>query len=196
MRSLLTFSRLIDTLNERIGKTTAWLVLIAVLLSAGNAVARKLFDTSSNAFLELQWYMFAAIFLLGGGYTLLKQEHVRIDLIYGRFSRRTQIAIDLFGTVFFLLPFALLLLWLSWPYFLGAWQSGESSPNPGGLILWPVKLLIPTGFLLLLLQGSSEFIKRIAFLAGQAPDPALAHEKSGELDPIAALQTTTMRSTP
>jgi len=188
MHSLLTLSRLIDALNERVGKAIAWLVLAAVLVSTGNAIARKTLDFSSNAFLELQWYMFSAIFLLGGAYALLKQEHVRIDILYSRFSRRTQVALDIFGTLLFLLPFALLILWLSWPFFLDALRSGEHSPNPGGLLLWPAKLLIPSGFLLLLLQGGSEFIKRVAFLAGMAPDPSIAHEKPAEPGLVESIQ--------
>jgi TRAP-type mannitol/chloroaromatic compound transport system permease small subunit len=171
LQALLALSRLIDTINDRLGKAAAWLVLVAVLISSGNAVLRKAFGFSSNAFLEMQWYLFAAVFLIGGGFTLLRQEHVRIDLIYNRFSRRTQIYIDIFGTLFFLLPFALLLTRLSWPFFLGAWQSGEHSPNAGGLLLWPVKLLIPIGFALLSAQGLSEIIKRLAYLNGLAPDP-------------------------
>jgi TRAP-type mannitol/chloroaromatic compound transport system permease small subunit len=171
LQALLALSRLIDTINDRLGRAAAWLVLVAVLISSGNAVLRKAFGFSSNAFLEMQWYLFAAVFLIGGGFTLLRQEHVRIDLIYNRFSRRTQIYIDIFGTLFFLLPFALLLTWLSWPFFLGAWQSGEHSPNAGGLLLWPVKLLIPIGFALLSAQGLSEIIKRMAYLNGLAPDP-------------------------
>jgi len=168
---LLVISRLIDGLNERIGRVAPWLVLAMVLLSSGNALVRKIFDSSSNAYLEGQWYMFAALFLLCGGYTLLRQEHVRIDVIYSRFSRRTQVWIDVLGTLLFLLPFALLLLFLCWPYFLDAWNSGEISANAGGLTQWWVKLFMPLGFLLLALQGGSELIKRLAFLAGQAPDP-------------------------
>lgn len=168
---LLAISRLIDALNERIGRLIPWLVLAMVLLSAGNALVRKIFDSSSNAYLEGQWYMFAALFLLGGGYTLLKQEHVRIDVVYSHFPRRIQVWIDILGTLLFLLPFALLLLFLCGPYFLDAWRSGEVSANAGGLTLWWVKLFMPLGFLLLALQGGSELIKRAAFLAGQAPDP-------------------------
>jgi TRAP-type mannitol/chloroaromatic compound transport system permease small subunit len=182
LQPLLTLARLIDATNHFLGKSAAWLVLVAVLLSAGNAVMRKAFGFSSNAFLELQWYLFAAVFLLGGGYTLLKQEHVRIDLLYNRFARRTQIYIDLFGTLFFLLPFALLMLCLSWPFFWGVWQSGERSANAGGLILWPVKLLVPVGFALLAAQGISEAIKRVAYLRGMAPDPATQLEKPAELE--------------
>ncbi|MCK9284351.1 MAG: TRAP transporter small permease subunit [Rhodocyclaceae bacterium] len=182
MDALTALSRLIDAANARIGRLACWLVLAAVLVSAGNAVMRKAFDLSSNAWLELQWYMFAAIFLLSGGHTLLKQEHVRIDVIYSRFSRRTQIWIDLFGTLFFLLPMALLMLWLSWPFFAEALHSGERSVNAGGLILWPVKALMPLGFALLALQGISEFIKRLAFLRGEGPDPAPGSERMAELE--------------
>lgn len=188
LQALLKLAHLIDAINDRIGRLSAWLVLAAVLLSAANAVLRKAFDISSNAFLEMQWYMFAAIFLLGSAYTLLKQEHVRIDIVYSRFSRRTQVGIDIFGTLFFLLPFSLLLTWLSWSFFVGAWQSGEYSPNPGGLLLWPAKALIPVGFALLVVQGLSELIKRIAFLTGRAPDPALAHERPAELELAVVLQ--------
>lgn len=182
LQALLALSRLIDAINDRLGKITAWLVLVAVLISAGNAVLRKAFGYSSNAFLEMQWYLFAAVFLIGGGFTLLRQEHVRIDLLYGRFSRRTQIRIDIFGTLFFLLPFSLLLTFLSWPFFYGAWQSGELSANAGGLILWPVKLLIPVGFALLSAQGISEIIKRLAHLSGLAPDPGAHPDKPAELE--------------
>jgi TRAP-type mannitol/chloroaromatic compound transport system permease small subunit len=178
LQALLRLSRFIDAINDRLGKAAAWLVLIAVLISAGNAVLRKAFGFSSNAFLEMQWYLFAAVFLIGGGFTLLRQEHVRIDLLYNRFSRRTQIYIDIFGTLFFLLPFALLLTRLSWPFFYGAWLSNEHSPNAGGLILWPVKMLIPLGFALLSAQGISELIKRIAYLQGVAPDPAVTADTS------------------
>ena len=190
MKVLLGLSRLIDGLNERIGKLACWLVLAAVLVSAGNAVVRKVFDTSSNAFLEGQWYMFATLFLLSGGYTLLKQEHVRIDVIYLRFSRRTQVGIDLFGTILFLLPMSLLMLYLSWPYFTNAFISGETSANAGGLIQWPVKMMMPVGFTLLALQGVSEIIKRIAWLNGLAPDPGVKeHNKPAELELAEAIIT-------
>lgn len=182
MQALLALSRLIDATNMFLGKSVAWLVLVAVLLSAGNAIVRKAFGYSSNAFLEMQWYLFAALFLIGGGFTLLRQEHVRIDLLYNRFSRRTQVGIDIFGTLFFLLPFALLLAWLSWPFFWEAWQSGERSANAGGLILWPAKLLVPLGFALLAAQGFSEAIKRVAYLLGHAPDPGLSAAKPTELE--------------
>ena len=171
MKALLALSRTIDTLNDRIGRAVYWLVLLAVLISAGNAIVRKAFDMSSNAYLEIQWYLFSAVFLLCAGYTLLKNEHIRIDVIAGRFSRRTQTWIDVLGTIFFLLPLVALILYESVPWFLRAWQSQEVSPSAGGLILWPAKILVPMGFSLLGLQGLSELIKRIAFLQGLIPDP-------------------------
>ena len=190
MRGLLGFSRLIDGLNQRIGKLASWLVLAAVLISAGNAIVRKVFDTSSNAFLEAQWYLFATLFLLSGAYTLLKQEHVRIDVIYLRFSRRTQVGIDIFGTVLFLLPMSLLMWYLCWPYFTNAFTSGETSANAGGLTQWPVKMMMPLGFALLALQGVSEIIKRIAWLKGLAPDPGVKeHNKPAELELAEAIIT-------
>ena len=150
-------------------------VLIAVLVSAANAIVRYGFDTSSNAWLELQWYLFSAVFLLCAGYTLLRNEHIRIDIIFGSFSRRTQVWIDVFGTVFFLLPMAIMILVLSWPMFVGSYRIHEYSSDAGGLLRWPVKLLIPVGFLLLALQGVSEIVKRIAFLLGYIPDPSERH---------------------
>jgi TRAP-type mannitol/chloroaromatic compound transport system permease small subunit len=168
---MLSLSRVIDGINERVGKTVLWLILIVVAISAGNAVFRYLFDWSSNAYLEIQWYLFSAIFLLMAGYVFKRNEHIRIDILAGRTSPRTQNWIDVFGIVLFLLPFALLTLYLSWPVFTNAWTSGETSPNPGGLIRWPVRLLMPVGFLLLVLQGVSELIKRIAFLTGNGPNP-------------------------
>jgi len=171
MRALLALSRGIDALNERVGRIVLWLVLAMALLSSMNAIARYLFNRSSNAWLEMQWYMFAAIFLLCAGYTLLHNEHIRIDVVSSRLSRRTQIWIDIFGTLFFLLPMALLILRLSWPIFMNAWASGEMSSNAGGLIRWPARMLVPLGFALLSLQGISELIKRIAFLQGLIPDP-------------------------
>lgn len=176
MRALLAISRLIDAINERVGRTVYWLVLAAVLLSAGNAIVRKVFSMSSNAWLEMQWYLFSAVFLLAAGYTLLRNEHVRIDVIAGRFPARTQAWIDVFGTIFFLLPMALLFLWLSWPVFVRTYVHQEISSNAGGLLLWPARLLVPVGFALLSLQGVSELIKRIAFLAGAAPDPIARHD--------------------
>jgi TRAP-type mannitol/chloroaromatic compound transport system permease small subunit len=171
VKALLALSRVIDTINENVGKAVYWLVLAAVLISTANAVVRKAFDMSSNAYLEVQWYLFSAIFLLCAGYTLLKNEHIRIDVVAGRFSKRTQTWIDVLGTLFFLFPMVALILYESWPWFVRAWNSGEVSPSAGGLILWPAKILVPIGFVLLALQGVSELFKRIAFLAGAGPDP-------------------------
>ena len=171
MKTLLALSRLIDALNERVGRLVYWLVLAAVLVSAGNAIMRYAFNLSSNAWLEIQWYLFSAVFLLCAGYTLLHNEHIRIDVIAGRLSKRAQTWIDIFGCVFFLLPMALVIMWLSWPVFMDAYTRHEMSGDAGGLVRWPVKLLIPVGFFLLALQGVSELIKRIAFLLGLIPDP-------------------------
>jgi TRAP-type mannitol/chloroaromatic compound transport system permease small subunit len=167
MKALLALSHGIDVLNERVGRTVAWLVLVTTLVSAANAGMRYTFNMSSNAWLELQWYLFAAIFLLAAGYTLKHNGHVRIDILYGWLSERTRAWIDLLGALLFLLPFSLLLVWFSWPGFADALQHGEMSPDAGGLLRWPVRLLIPLGFALLALQGISEIIKRVAFLRGQ-----------------------------
>lgn len=181
MNALIALSRAIDALNSRIGRTLAWLVLAAVIVSAINAVVRKAFDMSSNAFLEVQWYLFSGVFLLCAAWTLQLNEHIRIDVVYGKFSRRTQIGIDLFGTFFFLFPACILVLEQSIPWAYRALASGEVSPSAGGLILWPAKILVPLGFILLFLQGISEFIKRVGFLKGLCPDPALkVGEKSAE----------------
>ena len=181
MNALLPLSRLIDRINEFIGRHTSWLVLIAVLVSATNAVVRKAFNNSSNAFLEIQWYLFAGVFLLAAGYTMLRQEHVKIDVILGRFERRTQVKIEIFGILVFLFPFVIEVLNLGIPFFLQGWRSGEMSSNAGGLIRWPVYALIPIGFTLLGLQGVSELIKRLAFLADRGPDPAQkVHAKTPE----------------
>jgi TRAP-type mannitol/chloroaromatic compound transport system permease small subunit len=169
MKALLALSRAIDVLNERVGQAVAWLVLATTLVSAANAGMRYAFGMSSNAWLELQWYLFAAIFLLAAGYTLKHNGHVRIDILYGRLSERAQAWIDLLGALVFLLPFSLLLVWFSWFGFADAWQHGEMSPDAGGLLRWPVRVLIPLGFALLALQGISESVKRIAFLRGQIP---------------------------
>ncbi|MGB8337512.1 MAG: TRAP transporter small permease subunit [Burkholderiales bacterium] len=177
MESLLSFSRIVDRINERIGLFARWLVLLAVFISALNAVVRKVFNTSSNAFLEIQWYLFAGIFLLCAAYTLYKNEHVRIDVISSRFSPRVLAWIDIFGTLFFLLPMAILIMWLSWPMFMSSLNSGEHSSNAGGLLVWPVKLLLPVGFFMLSLQGLSELIKRIGFLQGKIPDPGIKRQE-------------------
>jgi len=175
MNFLLRLSHAIDWLNERVGRIIYWLVLIMVLISAGNATSRYALNIASNAWLELQWYLFAAVFLLCSGYTFLHNEHIRIDVISSRFSRRTQIWIDIFGTVVFMLPTTGIILWLSWPVFVNAWTSGETSMNAGGLIRWPVRFLVPAGFFLLTLQGISELIKRVAYLKGLIPDPVEHH---------------------
>jgi TRAP-type mannitol/chloroaromatic compound transport system permease small subunit len=176
MQAMLGIARAIDALNERVGRTVYWLVLAMVLLSAGNAIVRKVFSVSSNAYLEGQWYLFSAVFLLCAGYTLLKNEHVRIDIIAGRLTPKTQAWIDILGTIFFLMPMAILIMALSWPYFMRAYTEHEISGSAGGLILWPARLLLPIGFALLVLQGFSELIKRIAFVAGKGPDPIVRHD--------------------
>jgi len=170
MNFLLQFSRLVDGLSEAVGRATIWLVLVVVIISAGNAVSRFAFNLSSNAMLEIQWYIFSAIFLFCAAYVLKKNEHIRIDVIAGRLSERTQNWIDVFGILVFLLPMALLIGYLSLPVFMNAWHSGEGSPSPGGLIRWPVRLLMPIGFALLILQACSELIKRFAFLTGAGPN--------------------------
>lgn len=181
MSGLLKLSGLIDGLNERIGKGVIWLVLAAVLVSSINAIVRKAFDYSSNAFLELQWYLFSGMFLLAAAYTLMRNEHVRIDVVSGKFSERTQVKIDIFGFVFFLIPMVLMVIFESWPVFVESLRTGEMSMNAGGLILWPARLLVPVGFALLLLQGVSEIIKRVAFLQGLGPNPiAKKAEKTAE----------------
>jgi TRAP-type mannitol/chloroaromatic compound transport system permease small subunit len=169
MDKALAAARVIDALNERVGRLLTWLVLLAVLVSAGNAVSRYGFNLSSNAWLEIQWYMFSLIFLLGAGYTLKHNGHVRVDILYGRFSQRTQAWIDLLGGLFFLLPMAAIIAWLGWTGFAEAYAIGETSPDAGGLIRWPVRMAIPLGFALLALQGVAEIIKRVAFLMGKGP---------------------------
>ena len=171
MNAMLKMSQLIDGLNERVGRSLMWLVLFAVVISAVNAVVRKAFDMSSNAFLEIQWYLFAAVVMLGSAYTMLRQGHVKIDVIVGRFSKRTQIIVECLGIVFFLFPFVYKVNELVWPLVIQAYHSGEMSQNAGGLIRWPVYALVPAGFILLGLQGLSELIKRIGFLKGLAVDP-------------------------
>jgi TRAP-type mannitol/chloroaromatic compound transport system permease small subunit len=173
-------SRLIDAVNERIGKAVYWLVLVMVLVSAGNAIIRKTLNMSSNAWLELQWYLFSAVFLLCAAYTLLRNEHVRIDVLAGRLSHRAQAWIDIFGTLFFLLPMSVLIAWLSWPFFVRGFVHNEVSGSAGGLTLWPARLLLPVGFALLSLQGLSEMVKRIAFLAGRGPDPIVRDDHAAE----------------
>ena len=191
MSSLLNLSRLIDRLNEFVGRWVSWLVLAAVLISAINASVRKAFDTSSNAFLEIQWYLFAAVFLLASGYTMLRQEHVKIDVILHRFSRPTQVKVEIFGIVCFLFPFVFAVIDLVFPLVVRAYTSGEMSSNAGGLIRWPVFALVPLGFSLLGLQGISELIKRVAFLKGLIDDPGKKkQEKSAEEELAEAILAT------
>ena len=184
MQGLLWASRLIDWLSERVGRLVYWLILVSVLVSSGNALVRYVFARSSNGWLEIQWYLFSAVFLLGAGYTLQQNEHVRIDIIYSRLRPQTRAWIDIFGTLFFLLPMASLIMVLAWPVFTEAWRLNEYSTDAGGLIRWPVKLLIPVGFFLLVLQGLSELIKRVAFLAGLIDDPSIKPRNPTAEDPV------------
>jgi TRAP-type mannitol/chloroaromatic compound transport system permease small subunit len=175
MHALLKFSKAVDWINTQVGKYAIWLILASTVISAVNAIVRKVFSVSSNAYLEVQWYLFAATFLLCAAYTLLNGEHVKIDVVYSNFSKRTQMWIDIFGFAFFLTPFCVAILWYGVPFFLKGYVSGEMSSNAGGLIRWPVYAMIPLGFTLLLLQGWSELIKRLAFLQGLIEDPT--HKK-------------------
>lgn len=181
MKLLLALSKIIDDINTRVGRAVIWLTLLVVLVSATNAVIRKVFSVSSNAWLELQWYLFGAIFLLAAGYTFLRNEHVRVDVFSQKLSKRTQIKIEIFGILFFLFPACSLIFWLSLPFFYESLVLHELSSNTGGLIRWPVKLLIPVGFGLLILAGLSHLIKCVGFLMGICPDPtARLEEKSAE----------------
>jgi TRAP-type mannitol/chloroaromatic compound transport system permease small subunit len=181
-------------MSEFVGRWLAWLVLAAVLISAVNAVVRKLYNTSSNAYLEIQWYLFAAIFLLAAGYTLLRQEHVKIDVILGRFSRRTQVKVEIFGLLAFLMPFVVIVIDMVMPLVIDAWRSGEMSSNAGGLIRWPVYAMVPIGFTLLGLQGLSEIIKRVAFLMGRIADPGVKlKSKTAEEELAEAIRAQTER---
>jgi TRAP-type mannitol/chloroaromatic compound transport system permease small subunit len=171
MAGLLGLSRLIDRFNEVVGKSVGWLILVSVIISAVNAVVRKTMNMSSNAWLEAQWYLYGAAFLLAAAYTLKQNEHIRIDIIYGMWSRRVQHWIDLLGHLFFLMPFVCLMIYYFTPYFLLSFRSGEVSTNAGGLIIWPAKLMLLLGFLLLGLQGISEIIKKIAIMRGDMADP-------------------------
>jgi len=171
MTPLLSLSRVIDSISTFMGKSTMWLILATTLISAGNAIVRKAFDISSNGLLEIQWYLFAAVFMLGAGYGFLKNSHVRIDFISNRLTDRTRNWVDLLGIVLVLFPFCVLMIVLSWPVFVSAYNNGEMSQNAGGLIRWPSYLLVPVGFALLMMQGVSELIKRIAFLRGLIEDP-------------------------
>ena len=189
MQALLALSKGIDRLNAFVGKYSIWLIFAATFISAANAIVRKVFDTSSNAFLEVQWYLFAWSFLIAAGYTLLHREHVRIDVINSRLSKKTQVWIDIIGFALFLTPLCITILWLSTPVAIQMYQSGEVSGNPGGLIRWPVWAAIPVGITLLMLQGWSELIKRIAFLTGNGPDPlGKLQDKSAEEELAEALR--------
>jgi TRAP-type mannitol/chloroaromatic compound transport system permease small subunit len=176
MQSLLKFSRAVDWINEKFGVVANWLVLLACLISAGNAASRYLISESSNAWLEIQWYMFAGMVLLGAPYTLKMNEHVRVDLLYSMVSERTRLWIDIICGFLFLLPICVILIYFTWPWFVESWRLGEGSSNAGGLIRWPVKLLLPVGFFLMALQGLSEIIKRIAALE-HAIDEHFVYEK-------------------
>ena len=176
MSFLMMISRAIDRLNQMVGVFTTWLILVTTLISACNAIVRKAFDMSSNGFLEIQWYLFAAVFMLGAGYGFLKNSHVRIDFVSGMLSPRTRNWIDVGGIVLALFPFCVICIVLSWPLFMQAYTTGEMSSNAGGLIRWPVYAVVPAGFALLLLQGVSELIKRLSFLAGQGPDVLSSEE--------------------
>ncbi len=188
MSFLLSLSKYIDALNERIGLSISWALLLAVLICSGNAIVRYAFNTSSNAWLEIQWYLFGAIFLLAASYTLRRNEHVRIDVIVGRFSKRTQVWIDVFGFLFFLLPATLLILYFAVPFAMESVRNQEVSSNAGGLIVWPAKILIPIGFLLLTLQGVSELIKRVGFLMGQIDASVFERQSTTPAEEIEAIK--------
>lgn len=185
MNGLLKLTRAIDALNLKVGKGLFWLVFAAVVISAANALVRKTFSMSSNAFLEVQWYLFAAVFLLGAGHVMLLNEHVRIDVVSQSLSRRTQIWIDIIGLLVFVIPLSVYIMWLTVPLTWTAYQTGEMSTNAGGLIRWPSYLMMPLGFLLLGLQAVSEIIKRVAFLRGVGPDPQLAVQQRKDSDALA-----------
>lgn len=178
MEGLLALSRAIDRFNEFIGKTVSWLILASILVSSINAVVRKTFNMSSNAWLELQWYLFGAAFLLAAAYTLKQNEHIRIDIVYGLWSRRVQHWIDLLGTLLFLLPFTGIMIWLVQPSLMRSWNAGEVSMNAGGLIIWPAKAALLAGFILLYFQGLSELFKKIAVMRGLIPDPVSVQDSA------------------
>lgn len=190
MQPLLSLSRGIDRLNERIGKAVIWLILLAILVSAANAIVRKVFSTSSNAWLELQWYLYGAAFMLAAAYTLKENEHIRIDIFYGTRSRRTQHWIDLVGHVFFLLPFVVLMAWMLVPYAWQAWKIGQISTNAGGLIIWPARAILAGGFVLLVLQAISEIVKKIAVMRGliDDPHPFVSHHQAVEIEGAAMVE--------
>lgn len=176
MSGLLALSRIVDAINTFVGRNVSWLILVAVLISAVNAVVRKAFDISSNAWLELQWYLYGTVFMLAAAYTLLRNEHIRIDILSNMFTKRTRDRIDLFCHIFFLLPFCLLMVYLSWPWLMRSISSGEISANAGGLILWPAKFMVLAGFILLTAQAFSEIIKRWAIIRGDIDDDTPHHD--------------------
>ena len=188
MSSLLALSRFIDAMNEKIGLAVSWALLLMVLICSGNALVRYTMNISSNAWLEIQWYLFAAVFLLGTSYTLKRNEHVRIDVVAGRLSQRGQVWIDVFGFALFLLPIVAIILYYAIPYAVMSIQNQEVSSNAGGLIVWPAKLLIPVGFGLLWLQGLSELIKRLGFLAGKVPASAFEKHAATPEEEIEAIK--------
>ena len=194
MNPLLSLSRLIDKLSTGVGKFTMWLILATTLISAGNALVRKIFNTSSNGLLEIQWYLFAAVFMLGAGYGFLRNSHVRIDFISSKLSDRARNWIDVLGILLVLIPFCVITISLGWPFFTQALVSGEMSQNAGGLIRWPAYAMIPLGFTLLLLQAISELIKRVAFLRGQGPDVLNSEDsKSDDQKKLEELEAQTAR---
>lgn len=190
MQTLLKISAAIDAFNSRVGQFIKWLILAAVLVSTGNAIIRKLFNQSSNAWLELQWYLFGAVFMLGAAYTFLKNEHIRIDIVTGNLSKKVRDWIDVIGHVLFLVPFAWIMIWHGFPFFFRSYEIKEASMNAGGLTVWPAKLLVPLGFVLLLIQGISELIKRIAILRGEMVDPHahVGHHGAAEAEAERLLQ--------
>ncbi|HOZ63005.1 MAG TPA: TRAP transporter small permease subunit [Burkholderiaceae bacterium] len=194
MNPLLSLSRLIDKISTGVGKFTMWLILATTLISAGNALVRKFFNSSSNGLLEIQWYLFAAVFMLGAGYGFLKNSHVRIDFISTKLSNRARNWIDVLGILLVLFPFCILSIALGWPFFTQALASGEMSQNAGGLIRWPAYAMIPLGFSLLMMQAVSELIKRIAFLTGNGPDVLSSEEsKSDDQKKLEELEAQTAR---
>lgn len=193
MSVLIRLARGIDAVTAFVGKAVSWLILLAVLVSAGNAISRKAFDVASNAWLELQWYLFGASYLLAAAYTLQQNEHIRIDILYNMYSRRRQNAVDLFGHIFFLMPFVLLMLAYFFPYVLLSYETGEVSTNAGGLIIWPGKLMLLLGFGLLALQGVSEIIKKIAIMRGLMPDEHQHVASHQSLDDIEELDPSEIR---
>lgn len=196
MQALLSLARGIDRLNEWVGKSVIWLILLAILVSAVNAIIRKAFSVSSNAWLELQWYLYGAAFMLAAAYTLKENEHIRIDIFYGTRSRRAQHWIDLIGHVLFLTPFVVLMTWMTAPYAYQAWKIGQISTNAGGLVIWPARAVLVVGFALLTLQAISEIIKKIAVMRGliEDPHPFVSHHQAAEIEAVAMAEDATRRT--